>query len=155
MSQSIEKALYRTVTSIFEEVTFLVADLELSEEQAGAPPEAEAWLSFRGPVHGAVQVRVCGELLPLISTNLLGLGDAPEWGLQLDALGELTNMICGSMLPVLAPGQDFQQSPPQVSATAASAALAVPPVARARIGLEGGRAEVALYVQLNPFEEAA
>jgi hypothetical protein len=91
-------------------------------------------------------VRVCGGLLPIITSNMLGEEDVSSKNLQYDALGEIANVICGNMLPGIA-GSDkvFHVRAPQVAEIPD-----LPPVAEVQVGLGEGRADLLLFISRYP-----
>jgi hypothetical protein len=146
MGRSIEQSLNRATSWILEQVTMVKVDEELSDPQRSAEPEAEAFLRFVGPVQGTLRVRICGGLLPTLSARMLGTNEPPETWMQLDALGEITNLICGGLLPMIAPEEVFSQTPPTVTPAREAQEVGETPTALARVGVERGRAEVRLYI---------
>jgi CheY-specific phosphatase CheX len=108
--------------------------------------EATVSVDFNGPFSGKLLVRVCGGLLPIIATNMLGEEDVLSKSLQYDALGEIANVICGNMLPEIA-GSDqiFHVSAPEIVDD-----IDLPPVAEVQVGLGTGRADLLLFVSHYP-----
>ncbi len=95
-----------------------------------------------------LQAAISTSLLPAIAGNTLGEQAAPEPELQRDALGELTNVLCGTLLPTLAGhAAVFRLDPPR----AVSAATALVPEAgevlagSARLALDEGEAVALLF----------
>ena len=76
---------------------------------------------------------------------MLGIEEAPEHGVVLDAFGELTNVICGNVLPLVAgPEAVFDLDAPEVvSGSGASLEPLDSRATRLRMGLEGGRTDLA------------
>lgn len=82
----------------FEQLGFLLADLESAEPTR---PLRGMAVAFRGPVTGRLEVWADETLLETLAMNMIG-GDAPpSRDIQLDALGEMANVICGNVLPAL------------------------------------------------------
>lgn len=146
MSKKLETKLYEAATLTFEELGFLLPTPEIDEQQLNAQFEAAVSVNFEGPFSGKLLVRVCGGLLPIIATNMLGEEDVPSKSLQYDALGEIANVICGNMLPKIA-GSDhiFHVSAPEIVDD-----IDIPPVAEAQVGLGIGRADLFLFVSNFP-----
>jgi len=71
---------------------------------AAAPPSDEptvtATVAFRGPERGQISLRVPAALLATLFGDILG--DAGAAACQ-DALGELTNIVCGNAVPRVFP----------------------------------------------------
>jgi hypothetical protein len=99
MQESARTALRRAAISTFEQVAFLL--LEPDDSMIIDTVDAERVVEFSGPPDGYLALRVGGGILPGIAGNMLGYGEAPSRETQLDALGELANMICGSVAPLL------------------------------------------------------
>jgi hypothetical protein len=99
MQESARTALRRAAISTFEQVAFLL--LEPDDAMVIDVVDAERVVEFTGPPDGYLALRVGGGILPGIAGNMLGYGETPSRDTQLDALGELANMICGSVVPLL------------------------------------------------------
>lgn len=91
----------------FEDLGFLMPDLASGEGaparaggEASAEPRRGMMVRFRGPVDGALVVWGDAALLEALAGNMVGTERTPPLALQLDALGEMANVICGNVLPV-------------------------------------------------------
>lgn len=144
MTSSLVPPLSRAATSTFEELALLFASESLSDAQEAAVASTTVRVRFRGPLTGALELRVSDVLLPQIAANMLGFMEQPPAQLQQDAMGELANVICGNVLPdVAGPAAVFDLDAPVIVTTP----MPTPPRAVARLGLEdAGRADVALYL---------
>jgi CheY-specific phosphatase CheX len=148
MSSTTVRFLSQATTATFEELALLFPEPELSPEQAATPLDAAVSVEFRGPLTGRLVVRASHVVLPTIAANMLGAEASQQVALQRDALGEIGNVICGHVLPLIA-GTDkvFHLAAPQVHEHGH-----VPhrdsdtPAATLQVGLEDGRAEVSLYL---------
>jgi len=146
MTADLTLQLKRAAISTFEQLGFMLADEEVSEEQAEASITGSSRVRFRGPHSGALEVEIAGDFLKELANNMLGVDGDPPREVILDALGEVTNVICGNVLPSLSgPNAVFDLSAPEPSMDP------LPPnanssgnVARASVGLDGGRAEITL-----------
>ena len=80
--------------------------------------------------------------------NMLGVSDA-DLAMVRDALGEVANVVCGNLLPDLA-GREavFHLSAPEPIDVTDAAWCARPAVSAlsASLGIDGGRADVALHL---------
>lgn len=91
--------LRAAVISTFEQLGFLfptpVADL---------PPATGrlATVRFHGAVTGRMELCVSDSLLPVLAANMLGIAESPVHMLQDDALRELSNVVCGNVMPAVA-----------------------------------------------------
>lgn len=139
--------LFAAAASTFEDLACLLPTDQLDETQASADPEAEARVAFTGPLSGTLLVRTHGQLLPLLAANMLGT-EAPPPALQLDALGEIANVLCGNLLPLVAGGCPvFDLMAPEVCAlTGDELPPEVLPAASLCLGIEWGWVEVELYL---------
>ncbi len=79
---------------------FLIPE-EDSHEESG--PTIAANVDFMGPSAGSLAVSISQDLLPELAANMLGEEQASKCSTeqQHDALKELTNVICGNLLPIL------------------------------------------------------
>jgi CheY-specific phosphatase CheX len=149
MNNTWKTALLQAAVLTFEELCFLFPETALTEEQQHAPADAAVCIRFQGPFHGALQVQLCGQVLPTVAANMLGEEAAPTPSQQLDALSEIANIICGNLLPHIAGAHEiFQLDTPQVVDTADTPAS--PPMAcvtNVQLGLEQGRVELGLWVE--------
>jgi len=108
-------------------------------------------VDFSGPFSGSLTLAVSANMLPAIASNMLGLdeGDtSPLPDQQLDALKELTNVVCGNLLPRMAGTQAIFriESPRMAEPEATEGTDGQGPVARTRLVLDEGRAEFALSI---------
>jgi CheY-specific phosphatase CheX len=146
MTSDLTLQLRQAAISTFEQLGFLLADEEVSEEQAAAPITGSSRVRFRGPHSGALEIEIAGNFLTELANNMLGVEGDPPREVVLDALGEVSNVICGNVLPFLSgPNAVFDLSAPEPSTEP------LPPnassrgnVAKVSVGLDEGRAEVTL-----------
>jgi CheY-specific phosphatase CheX len=91
-------------------------------------------------------MEVAGRFLVDLAANMLGTEDDPTDEVVLDALGEVTNVICGNVLPSLSGANAvFDLSAPEPAlAPLPPAASPEGEVARVVMGLEEGRAEITI-----------
>ena len=105
---------------------------------------------FTGPFDGALILSASDGVLPELAANMLGLENccAPTSEQQEDALKELANVICGNLLPVLAGEEavfDVHAAELLVGGTVPATLGDRPPLAAARLHLDGGWADLALF----------
>ncbi|MCE5218405.1 chemotaxis protein CheX [bacterium] len=147
MTNSLDLRLYRAAAQTFEELAFLFAYPQQAEAQSAAPTDVIASASFRGPLQGRVTVACPRSMLPAIARNMLGEAEDPPELQQLDALSEMANVVCGNLLPTLAPeGSVFHMEAPQVFEGDLLRAEDTP-AARTRLEFDEGWAEVGLHLQ--------
>jgi CheY-specific phosphatase CheX len=130
-------------TSTFESLAFLVAyEKALGDE---AVPVLEARVAFDGAVSGSLILRASPNVVARVASNMLGVREKAAPALESDALGEVANVICGHLLPVLAGPQElFRLRAPVVSPPVTGT---IEPTARAALWLCGGCAEIDLFIE--------
>jgi len=95
------ESLTETLVSTLEEMGFAFAiEAEPGEEKGLHGIAVE--VTFTGPYSGLLWLEVSPQVLPTMTASMLALDGVPGRVLQLDALGELANVICGNVLPALA-----------------------------------------------------
>lgn len=122
-----------------------------------APLPTTVRVRFRGPMHGVVVLRASAPFAAAAAGNMLGAMDDPDPGIVRDAVGEIANVLCGNLLPMLAgsaavftldaPEPQRRATDPVVDAHDALAA-------RCTLLADEGEASVALYWS-DPFAEVA
>jgi len=98
MSENWNNAVREVTSKSLEDLCFLIPG---ADEAAFADEvvTAAACVVFEGPKTGTVLIEMRGGLLQEIATNMLG-DDAGE-SHRRDALGEVANIICGHIVPVI------------------------------------------------------
>ncbi len=148
MTSRLEKQLFQTATLIFDELAFMLPVPEPDDDQEQAIAAAVS-VEFQGPFRGRLILGASQELLPTLAANMLGEENAGSPGQQLDALGEVANVICGNVLPVIAGSEQvFQIAAPEVcdSATVLGSDRDSP-AAEVHLPLDEGYAQVLLFLQ--------
>jgi CheY-specific phosphatase CheX len=150
MNAAISGLLSDVVVDTLEKLAFLFAvPLE------GPAPEdprslATVRVRFSGPLCGGMQLSLSQPVLSELAGNMLGADDGSALSVdeQHDALRELTNVICGNLLPLIGgTNAEFNIQPPFISAAGASAADEVEPVAAvSTLSVESGICRVALQL---------
>ncbi|HSW47302.1 MAG TPA: chemotaxis protein CheX [Phycisphaerae bacterium] len=109
-----------------------------------------ARVGFRGPCEGWVEVTTSRAVIGGLAANMLGQddGEPPGEQQQLDALGELANIICGNLVQEFGgPAAVFNLTAPQMQAgPPPSVEAALETVTRVKIPLEEGWLEATLVV---------
>ena len=123
---------------------------DLNDAQKRARPDAAVEIAFKGIFSGRLVLTVSGPILAVVAGNMLGEDESemPREA-QLDALGELANVICGNVLPEIAGDREtFALTPPVLLAEIPRPVDAqAGTVGEVRVGLDEGRAEVRLYLE--------
>jgi hypothetical protein len=147
MSNSVEKTLYRTAAVIFEELGFMLPN-PVTRPIGGEPIRGAAVL-FHGPFSGMLLLRVTRDITPFLAANMLGEDQPPDERLEYDAVGEIANVICGNVLPVLSDSDaPFNLEAPRYFEDPAQAGLGPSHSLHAGIslGIDRGKADVSLYM---------
>jgi hypothetical protein len=133
----------------------MFTDPEPNPRQLAAPFAAGGTMDFRGPFRGRIVVRLFGNLLPTLTANMLGETQADDPALQEDSLKEITNVICGNLLPLVAGDTAvFDLEPPCFHAhPVPEAPVGLRHRGSVSLGLEAGRAEVELFTDQPDGEE--
>jgi len=141
-----ERFLSRALTATFEELALICPDTKLSAAQSEAVVDVAVTVSFNGPISGRLVLRASSEILPCITENMLGADGAYPLTVQRDALGELANVICGNLLPMIGGAEAvFVLSAPHEYVTGGEPQRCTP-VSRACIGIDTGRAVAQLLL---------
>ena len=147
MNSQPAEQLYQVSARIFEDLGMLLPTPDLEAGQLAAPVDATADVYFCGPFTGSLRVALCGGLLPMLASNMLGSDEEPPLVQQLDSLGEISNVICGNLLPALAGlKQVFLIGAPKVTPGEPETVTEGMLLAVTQIGLEEGRADVRLQI---------
>ena len=127
---------------------FPMSEEERPPDDDCSEAQAEASVSFRGPFNGRLAVLACDELLSAIVANMLGEDETATERQQLDALGEIANVVCGNVLPAIAGTEPvFRIGAPEATrATSVAEPDADAPAAAAHVVLDEGWADLRLYV---------
>ena len=104
MSNQVKSVLSSVAEKTLGDLAF-VFSMPAEEEQVRDAMRA-AVVEFTGPFSGEFIAAVTAQNLPAIAANMLGFeeeGGAPPTDVQQeDALKELTNVVCGNLLPTIA-----------------------------------------------------
>lgn len=143
-----EQALYQATILTFEELGFMFPAPDTDPWELDPASSAATSVSFQGEFDGRLVLQVESSMLPTIAENMLGEEIPLEEEMQHDVLCEITNVICGNVLPMIAGKQAvFRLNAPQFMHEIESHEE---PSAVARLNLEEGRAEVLLFVTEKP-----
>lgn len=140
MSSDLGQALRLAATQTFEELCCAWAEPWPADEPQPQLAHGAA-VVFEGPRNGWLELHVSASTLPPLTATMLGEDQAPTI-MQVDALGELTNVICGNLLPAVA-GRDavFRLAAPGPLPHADTA-----PAAVVLLQLDFGAAELRLHL---------
>ena len=146
MPNIMEQCLLQKLVATFEELALVCADTQLSDDQRDAPVDVAMSVSFTGPLTGCLVLRATSHILPGIAENMLGTSESSSRAVHADALGELANVLCGNVLPLVGGAHSvFVLSAPVVPAeNAMHREIALS--AEASIGIENGRAVALLQL---------
>lgn len=147
MNREWQPALRQSAISTFELLGFLFATDELADEALARPLFLRGLVEFKGPLEGALEVRLTEDLVPELASNMIGFEEAPDPEVCRDAVGELVNVICGNLLPELAGySAVFDLTAPIVGADTDAFPCRGRVAAEETLGVEGGRAELRLWL---------
>lgn len=146
MPEHTQEQLRDALAHTLEELCFLYEMPELEVEQEETDLPANASVTFHGPFEGALEVRMATGLLPVVAANMLGTTDLPTEADQLDALGEVANVVCGNVLPALGGATAVFDIGAPAKALSGGATPSEAPRLRVRLNLENGPAEARLYL---------
>jgi hypothetical protein len=135
----LERALRHAAALAFEEMAFAVP-LDGPGEPSG--PTVSSQVAFSGPCAGRVVLTVEKAMLPELTANMLGVDEPASLAEQEDALGELTNVLCGNLLPVIAGDQHVFILAAPARASEVGSDL---PLARIGLALDTGAILATLY----------
>lgn len=151
--QQLHSALAEATTSTFEELALLLVAPAAGDPPHGGTasaavrPSCGVRVDFDGPWGGSVLLRVDEAVLDAAAANMLGIAAAPDAPARRDALGELANVVCGNLLPVIAGRAAVfaLQAPRWIGAAAAACAPADVRVAVV-VTVDEGRVAAELHV---------
>jgi hypothetical protein len=149
MKTEMEKELFRAAVRTLEGLGFLLPSEEPGENRGLGCVEEAARVDFQGHLTGRLVVRMTGELLSLVTANMLGRDDTPPAEKQTGVLGEIANVVCGNLLPRLADPRDVIrfQSPWIGPADPDPGVEGQAPAAAVRIGFERGCVDLELFLR--------
>ena len=128
-----------------EDMCFFSVSNALTDEQTSAHADGAMEVRFRGPRTGRLVVRLAGGMLPVLANNMLGDADGTP-AMQQDALGELANVICGNLLPLIS-GVHAIYDITAARSTVILNTIAPVPTTAVHLGLEQtGRADLYLFL---------
>ena len=143
---NLDSELGRAAALTFECLSFMLPTEDAASNSL-APPAARAGVRFDGPFAGELIVLASEDLLPALAANMLGSDGPPPSAQQLDALGEVANVVCGNLLPAIGGRQQvFRIEPPRVLAGPASTPPSQGVAATARLVLDEGWADLWLLL---------
>lgn len=142
---ALREALRRTL----EDLCFVMPDPDAGDG-SGLPVQAAALVRFAGPIRGAVVLRLRGDALGTIVSDMLGTSDAPTAADERDCMAEIANVACGTLLPLLGDERAvYDVLPPEV-ATEVELGAPGEPSGAACVGFDGGALQMSLYVEVPP-----
>jgi CheY-specific phosphatase CheX len=141
MNNKVTEALTRAAGLTFEELGFLFPTCETAPSDT-ANFRHSVVVNFHGDGHGTMVLNVSPELLPVIAENILGDDETSE-EIQMDALGEVANVICGNvLLMVFGKSSVIRMDAPEHGEFTSADECA----GEIRLGFDEGCADVMLYL---------
>ncbi len=98
MSSDVNQLLHDIAASTMEELCFMFEEPDMDEELFHLKNGKVSIIKFTGPFSGTMVLKASGDLLEAIGVNMLGEDELTEEQKR-DALGEVSNVICGNVLP--------------------------------------------------------
>jgi CheY-specific phosphatase CheX len=146
MTTLLDNHLYHSAGHIFEDLGFLLPNLELEESQVHLPAEASVCVAFEGPFCGALVITVHGEMLNALASNMLGEDDVSDRQ-RMDALGEIGNVVCGNLLPRIGGSRVvFRLQAPRLTRGPEAETPSGEMMGQSQLGFDEGWAELQLFV---------
>ena len=144
----LSEALFDTACSVLEEGAYVLVDPPGEEIQAASGPANAARVEFHGHFAGALLREVPEELALEMAQNMLNEPDDSE-GAARDAVKELLNMVCGSLLPAIAGTEpEFAiGAPEEVGRGEVDAAALDPNAVGAELSVDGRGVRLALLTK--------
>jgi CheY-specific phosphatase CheX len=151
MEKQLDRPLREAAASTFEHLGFLFAepDLGTPDEDEGAVDWSStpgATVSFAGGVEGRLELRVTADVARQVTSTMLAASPPVSEDLVSDALGELSNVMCGNLVPVLCgPAGECSLGAPHPWLEGAPDGLGTP---TAQVGLRvgPGKARIRLFL---------
>lgn len=152
MNDDLKLALQSAALGVFKDLTFMLPSRGLNESQQNAPFQMAAAVEFWGPISGKLEVAIYGNLVQIMAANMLGETGFPTEFQQRDALKELTNVLCGNMLPQLLGEEAVYKidAPCVLEIMDRPSTSGAQPSAQLQVGMDMGRADVQLFLYRNP-----
>ena len=139
-----EQALYKAAILTFEELGFMFPVASPEATEITSEKSINITVNFNGEFSGKIILTVENQVLPELAFNMLGDETEADEEMLLDVVSEVTNVICGNTLPLIAGSEavfdldapakiekeDFQDAPKAI----------------AHLDLEEGRADIRLYL---------
>jgi CheY-specific phosphatase CheX len=152
MTQQLKHILTGVANDTLERLAFMFAFPDDDRRQDGPEPAVTGCVEFSGLFCGSLVVRVPTCVMPEMAANMLGLEDDAEISgeAQRDALKELTNVICGNLLPAVAGDQvEFNIGAPETLSPLDARKLLSRdiPACVVRLMLEDGYCDVYLFTE--------
>lgn len=142
MNNKVTEALTQAAGLTFEELGFLFPTCETAPSDTTNFSHSVI-VNFHGDGHGTMVLNVSPELLPVIAENILGDEETSK-EIQLDALGEVANVICGNVLPMIfGKSSVIRMDAPEHSEFNSTEECA----GEIHLGFDEGCAEVFLYLE--------
>ena len=149
MGNKMEEELEKAGILTFQQLCFMFQAPELKDQMKDKRVEAAVSVKFRGSICGKLVVKAYEGLLPSIAANMLGEEGASSKRQQVDALGEMANVICGNLLPGIAGSEEvFHIHAPELEwgEEMLENDTGQPPV-EVQLVLDEGRADLLLYLE--------
>ena len=130
----------------FENLCFVFPQSDLDDHHHAAEIEAASEVRFHGPFEGRLVLIMAGNILQTVTANMLGDNKLTRKQ-QLDALGEITNVICGNLLPeVFDSHETFDIDAPNILDLPLAGINHGDSATSVSLAIENGRVDLILYL---------
>jgi CheY-specific phosphatase CheX len=148
LDSNLNLALQRAASGVFEELTFMLPTHDLDEHPQNELFQMASAVEFRGPLSGKLVVAIYGNLIQTLAANMLGDMEYPSESQQRDALKEMTNVICGNLVPYFVGAEAVYRfdAPTILEETRSPEDSQTEPSAQLQIDMDQGRAELKLFL---------
>lgn len=141
----LQTELMNSTVMTFEDMGFFFAMPELEDKHREAEFEGASEVNFSGP---RLTVSLYGRMMGVLAANMMGEDETPPVKEQRDALGEVTNVICGNILHKVGGSREifYISAPRHVDyADSLGRLMKGESVVRVSVPLDDGRADVTLF----------
>ncbi len=145
MSQPTPALLQRALFETLEVLCFALAEPQLEEDVPMEAPEAVVRVGFQGRAHGTLCIEIGGGAMGMLAESMLGEGGDTSLSEQQDAMKELANVTCGTLMPLWSgDGAVFDLSMPELVENATEPG---PGAVRASLAVEDGWARISFELE--------
>jgi hypothetical protein len=151
VNERYEAALIDAATLTFKTFSPALPTATLTKRPEWLAVNCCSSVAFTGTLSGSLSITMYGKALAAIAGDMMEIRGIPKWSVQEDVLAELSNVICGNILPAIG-GKDalFDVGSPQIDDITRQTDQmrnSIPPAARVVIEIADGCAELSLFLK--------